>query len=210
MKELLPHVGVGERCFTKKTFFVGYMTHKLLQLALGRRDPDDRCRLPSHHFDPWRCYVYFSSFSWKMRIFRVSCVVGVRPGICIQGLRRQQALWNVRPADGCNVPSLPAEDDQGNATRNAEGLSVAMLVHCHLVLFLSYFLDLFTQDWTVLFPRIHLICFLLECPKIVVFFSPPTAMQRAISLNQHCGAFLFADSQQWPRDTRQAIHSTLC
>eukprot|EP00667_Euglena_gracilis_P000465 EG_transcript_464 len=42
MKETLPHVGVGERCFTKKTFFVGYMTHKLLQLALGRRDQDDR------------------------------------------------------------------------------------------------------------------------------------------------------------------------
>ena len=42
MKETLPHCGVGERCFTKKTFFVGYMTHKLLSLALGRRDQDDR------------------------------------------------------------------------------------------------------------------------------------------------------------------------
>eukprot|EP00993_Chasmostoma_nieuportense_P004118 NODE_47_length_3746_cov_20.153357_g43_i0.p1 GENE.NODE_47_length_3746_cov_20.153357_g43_i0~~NODE_47_length_3746_cov_20.153357_g43_i0.p1 ORF type:complete len:1204 (+),score=381.96 NODE_47_length_3746_cov_20.153357_g43_i0:29-3640(+) len=42
MKETLPHVGVGERCFTKKTFFVGYMANKLLSLALGRRSEDDR------------------------------------------------------------------------------------------------------------------------------------------------------------------------
>eukprot|EP00906_Rhabdomonas_costata_P035045 RCo049268 len=42
MKETLPHVGVGERSFTKKIFFIGYMTHKMLQVALGRRQSDDR------------------------------------------------------------------------------------------------------------------------------------------------------------------------
>eukprot|EP01012_Entosiphon_sulcatum_P057824 TRINITY_DN8168_c0_g1_i1.p1 TRINITY_DN8168_c0_g1~~TRINITY_DN8168_c0_g1_i1.p1 ORF type:complete len:1204 (-),score=175.67 TRINITY_DN8168_c0_g1_i1:20-3631(-) len=42
MKETLPHVGVGERSFTKKTFFLGYMVHRLLQCALGRRMEDDR------------------------------------------------------------------------------------------------------------------------------------------------------------------------
>jgi DNA-directed RNA polymerase II subunit RPB2 len=41
-KEMLPHVGIGEYCETKKAYFFGYMIHKLLQCALGRRQEDDR------------------------------------------------------------------------------------------------------------------------------------------------------------------------
>eukprot|EP00850_Spirogloea_muscicola_P001602 SM000006S19367 [mRNA] locus=s6:367911:375533:- [translate_table: standard] len=41
-KELLPHVGVGEFCETKKAYFIGYMIHRLLLCALGRRAEDDR------------------------------------------------------------------------------------------------------------------------------------------------------------------------
>lgn len=41
-KELLPHISQSEGCETRKAFFLGYMTHKLLQCALGRRDTDDR------------------------------------------------------------------------------------------------------------------------------------------------------------------------
>ncbi|CAN8106334.1 unnamed protein product [Discula destructiva] len=41
-KELLPHIAQNEGCETRKAFFLGYMTHKLLQCALGRRDTDDR------------------------------------------------------------------------------------------------------------------------------------------------------------------------
>eukprot|EP01062_Namystynia_karyoxenos_P073503 TRINITY_DN70303_c0_g1_i1.p1 TRINITY_DN70303_c0_g1~~TRINITY_DN70303_c0_g1_i1.p1 ORF type:complete len:1239 (+),score=467.87 TRINITY_DN70303_c0_g1_i1:83-3718(+) len=41
-KELLPHAGVEEFCEIKKVYFVGYMTHKLLQAYLGRREEDDR------------------------------------------------------------------------------------------------------------------------------------------------------------------------
>ncbi|KAK9918353.1 hypothetical protein WJX75_003429 [Coccomyxa subellipsoidea] len=41
-RELLPHVAVGEFCETKKAYFFGYMVHRLLLVALGRRDQDDR------------------------------------------------------------------------------------------------------------------------------------------------------------------------
>lgn len=38
----LPHISTGEGCETRKAFFLGYMVHKLLQCALGRRETDDR------------------------------------------------------------------------------------------------------------------------------------------------------------------------
>jgi DNA-directed RNA polymerase II subunit RPB2 len=54
-KEMLPHVGISEHCETKKAvsggralctfleqYFLGYMVHKLLLTALGRREVDDR------------------------------------------------------------------------------------------------------------------------------------------------------------------------
>src|SRR3569833_3419074 len=41
-KELLPHISQSEGCEVRKAFFLGYMVHKLLQCALGRRDTDDR------------------------------------------------------------------------------------------------------------------------------------------------------------------------
>ncbi len=41
-KELLPHVGTNEYCFERKAYFVGYMAHRLLLAALGRRPLDDR------------------------------------------------------------------------------------------------------------------------------------------------------------------------
>ncbi|KAI1408354.1 DNA-dependent RNA polymerase II beta subunit [Hypoxylon sp. FL1857] len=41
-KEMLPHISQTEGCETRKAFFFGYMCHKLLQCALGRRDTDDR------------------------------------------------------------------------------------------------------------------------------------------------------------------------
>nr|QNI80845.1 RPB2 [Aspergillus malvicolor] len=41
-KELLPHISQNEGSETRKAFFLGYMVHRLLQCALGRRDVDDR------------------------------------------------------------------------------------------------------------------------------------------------------------------------
>ncbi|XP_076928242.1 DNA-directed RNA polymerase II subunit RPB2-like [Bidens hawaiensis] len=41
-REMLPHVGVGEYCETKKAYYFGYIIHRLLLCALGRRQQDDR------------------------------------------------------------------------------------------------------------------------------------------------------------------------
>ncbi len=41
-KEFLPHISQEEGQETKKAFFLGYMIHRLLQCALGRRNEDDR------------------------------------------------------------------------------------------------------------------------------------------------------------------------
>lgn len=40
--ETLPHIAQNEGSETRKAFFLGYMVHKLLQCALGRREVDDR------------------------------------------------------------------------------------------------------------------------------------------------------------------------
>jgi len=41
-KEFLPHISQSEGSETRKAFFLGYMVHKMLQCALGRREVDDR------------------------------------------------------------------------------------------------------------------------------------------------------------------------
>ena len=41
-KEVLPHISQTEGSETRKAFFLGYMVHRMLQVVLGRREPDDR------------------------------------------------------------------------------------------------------------------------------------------------------------------------
>ncbi|KAF6145426.1 hypothetical protein GIB67_032549 [Kingdonia uniflora] len=41
-REMLPHVGVGEHCETKKAYYFGYIIYRLLLCVLGRRAEDDR------------------------------------------------------------------------------------------------------------------------------------------------------------------------
>ena len=41
-KEFLPHISQTEGSETRKAFFLGYMIHRMLQCALGRREVDDR------------------------------------------------------------------------------------------------------------------------------------------------------------------------
>lgn len=41
-KEMLPHIGIVEFCETRKAYFFGYMVHRLLSGAMGRRPLDDR------------------------------------------------------------------------------------------------------------------------------------------------------------------------
>ena len=41
-KEFLPHISQEDGSETQKSFFLGYIIHRLLQVALGRREEDDR------------------------------------------------------------------------------------------------------------------------------------------------------------------------
>jgi DNA-directed RNA polymerase II subunit RPB2 len=41
-RELLPHIGIKPGCETRKAYYIGYMVHRLLLAALGRRQIDDR------------------------------------------------------------------------------------------------------------------------------------------------------------------------
>jgi DNA-directed RNA polymerase II subunit RPB2 len=41
-KELLPHIGIGEYMENKKAYFLGYMVHRMLLVALGRQPQSDR------------------------------------------------------------------------------------------------------------------------------------------------------------------------
>ncbi|KAL6781338.1 RPB2 [Auxenochlorella protothecoides x Auxenochlorella symbiontica] len=41
-KEFLPHISMEPACETRKAYFLGYVVHRLLLVALGRRDEDDR------------------------------------------------------------------------------------------------------------------------------------------------------------------------
>eukprot|EP01113_Clastostelium_recurvatum_P008475 TRINITY_DN1400_c0_g1_i1.p1 TRINITY_DN1400_c0_g1~~TRINITY_DN1400_c0_g1_i1.p1 ORF type:complete len:1169 (+),score=338.29 TRINITY_DN1400_c0_g1_i1:148-3654(+) len=50
-KEMLPHVGVGEFCATKKAYYFGYIIHRLLTAALGRRPLDDRDHFANKRLD---------------------------------------------------------------------------------------------------------------------------------------------------------------
>lgn len=50
-KELLPHVGITSAETFKKVYFLGYMVHKLLLVALGRREVDDRDHFSNKRMD---------------------------------------------------------------------------------------------------------------------------------------------------------------
>lgn len=48
---VLPHLGQRERDITKKVYYIGYMTHQLIQTALRRRDEDDRDHYSNKRLD---------------------------------------------------------------------------------------------------------------------------------------------------------------
>ncbi|KAH9419431.1 DNA-directed RNA polymerase II subunit RPB2 [Dermatophagoides pteronyssinus] len=64
-KEMLPHVGVGDFCETKKAYYLGYMVHRLLLAALGRRELDDRDHYGNKRLDlagPLLAYLFRGLF----------------------------------------------------------------------------------------------------------------------------------------------------
>lgn len=50
-KEMLPHVGVRLYNETKKAYFLGYVTHRLLLCSLGRAEEDDRDHFANKRLD---------------------------------------------------------------------------------------------------------------------------------------------------------------
>ncbi|GFR49839.1 hypothetical protein Agub_g11780 [Astrephomene gubernaculifera] len=51
IKELLPHLGTEEFMETRKGYFVGYMVHRLMLVALSRRPEDDRDHYANKRLD---------------------------------------------------------------------------------------------------------------------------------------------------------------
>ncbi len=74
-KEMLPHVGVSEFCETRKAYFLGYMVHRLLLAALGRREIDDRDHYGNKRLDlagPLLAFLFrglFKNLIREMRMF---------------------------------------------------------------------------------------------------------------------------------------------
>jgi DNA-directed RNA polymerase II subunit RPB2 len=50
-RSFMPHMGTGEGCETKKSYFLGYMCHRLLECSLGRREQDDRDHYKNKRLD---------------------------------------------------------------------------------------------------------------------------------------------------------------
>ncbi|EGT51955.1 CBN-RPB-2 protein [Caenorhabditis brenneri] len=74
-KELLPHVGVSEHCETKKAFFIGYMVHRLLLAALGRRELDDRDHIGNKRLDlagPLLAFLFRALFRNLLKEMRMT------------------------------------------------------------------------------------------------------------------------------------------
>ena len=50
-KEMLPHIGITQMCETKKAYFLGYMVHRMLLVAMGRQQENDRDHYASKRLD---------------------------------------------------------------------------------------------------------------------------------------------------------------
>lgn len=108
-KEMLPHISQGEGCETRKAFFLGYMIHKLLQCALGRRDTDDRDHFGKKRLDlagPLLAKLFRSiirKLTTEITMTLKRCVeqnkdfqvqFGIKQGIVTNGLKYSLATGN--------------------------------------------------------------------------------------------------------------------
>ena len=78
-KELLPHIGMSADSNNKKAYFLGYVVHRVLLGALGRRELDDRDHYGNKRVDlagPLMAYLFKSLF--KTLIKNVSVMLGRR------------------------------------------------------------------------------------------------------------------------------------
>ncbi|KAI9718514.1 MAG: DNA-dependent RNA polymerase II [Chrysothrix sp. TS-e1954] len=108
-KELLPHISQEPGSETRKAFFLGYMVQKLLQVALGRREEDDRDHFGKKRLDlagPLMATLFRSNFQKLTKdIYKYlqRCVetnrefnlnMAIKPTTITQGLRYSLATGN--------------------------------------------------------------------------------------------------------------------
>eukprot|EP00117_Sycon_ciliatum_P030225 scpid20794/ scgid23886/ DNA-directed RNA polymerase II subunit RPB2; DNA-directed RNA polymerase II 140 kDa polypeptide; DNA-directed RNA polymerase II subunit B; RNA polymerase II subunit 2; RNA polymerase II subunit B2 len=73
-KEMLPHVGISEFCETKKAYYLGYIVHRILLAALGRRELDDRDHYGNKRLDlagPLLAFLFRGMFRNLMKEVRL-------------------------------------------------------------------------------------------------------------------------------------------
>jgi DNA-directed RNA polymerase II subunit RPB2 len=108
-KETLPHISQSEGSETRKAFFLGYMVHKLLQCALGRREPDDRDHFGNKRLDlagPLLAKLFrgiIRRMNTELSNYLKRCVesnrnfnlaVAIKPGTLSNGLKYSLATGN--------------------------------------------------------------------------------------------------------------------
>ncbi|KAH9407293.1 DNA-directed RNA polymerase II subunit RPB2 [Tyrophagus putrescentiae] len=108
-KEMLPHVGVGDFCETKKAYYLGYMVHRLLLAALGRRELDDRDHYGNKRLDlagPLLAYLFrglFRNLTKEVRMYAQKFIdrgkdfqleLAIKTRIISDGLRYSLATGN--------------------------------------------------------------------------------------------------------------------
>ncbi|KAK2572949.1 DNA-directed RNA polymerase II subunit RPB2 [Acropora cervicornis] len=108
-KEMLPHVGVSDFCETKKAYFLGYIVHRLLLAALGRRELDDRDHYGNKRLDlagPLLAFLFRGLFRNLMKEVRMyaqkfidrgkdfNIELALKPKVITDGLRYSLATGN--------------------------------------------------------------------------------------------------------------------
>lgn len=108
-KEMLPHVGISDFCETKKAYYLGYMVHRLLLAALGRRELDDRDHYGNKRLDlagPLLAYLFrglFRNLTKEVRLYAqkfidsgkdFSLELAIKTRIISDGLRYSLATGN--------------------------------------------------------------------------------------------------------------------
>jgi len=108
-KETLPHVGVSDYCETRKAYFLGYMVHRLLLAALGRRELDDRDHYGNKRLDlagPLLAFLFrglFKNLMKEMRMYAQKFIdkgkdfnleLAIKPRTISDGLRYSLATGN--------------------------------------------------------------------------------------------------------------------
>eukprot|EP00112_Aurelia_sp_Birch-Aquarium-sp1_P022089 Seg611.9 transcript_id=Seg611.9/GoldUCD/mRNA.D3Y31 product="DNA-directed RNA polymerase II subunit RPB2" protein_id=Seg611.9/GoldUCD/D3Y31 len=108
-KEMLPHVGISHFCETKKAYFLGYMVHRLLLAALGRRELDDRDHYGNKRLDlagPLLAFLFrglFRNLTKEVKMFASKLIdkgkdfkieLAIKTKIITDGLRYSLATGN--------------------------------------------------------------------------------------------------------------------